>query len=178
MRQNVRNGWLLFSLGGGLLLGACQTSQKAQAQEERRQADQAQLVNSPKAAEPQAPQELSGRATYQEEAFSLRWKQVDKLPVGEWAEVVIELLPLNGYKVNEEYPIKFVFSEQESVSLESPVLKKEQGQVSAKEAQLKGRVQVKAPGQVKLGGTLSFSVCTEERCLIEKRNLVLEVPAS
>ena len=98
--------------------------------------------------------------------------------VGESVEVLIELVPTSGYKVNLEYPIKFAFVDGEGVTAEPNVLKKEQATLDKTRAVLKGKVKLSQAGERALGGKLSFSVCTEERCLIEKRDLRVTLNAS
>ena len=118
------------------------------------------------------------KAKYDEEAFQLTIAGPGSGQVGESVEVVIHLQAQSGYKVNQEYPIKFTFDASESVNAEMPVLKKEQGKVVKNEAELRGKVKLGKAGPQVIGGKLSFSVCTEERCLIEKRDLALPITAS
>lgn len=83
-----------------------------------------------------------------------------------------------GYKVNPDYPIKFTYDSGPSFSADPNVLRKEQATVEGKKAELKGAVQLTGPGSTVVSGKLSFSVCTDDRCLIEKRDLSVSVVGS
>jgi hypothetical protein len=47
--------------------------------------------------------------------------------------------------------------------------------VTAERSVLSIPVQAQAAGKATVSGTLSFSVCTDERCLVEKRELALNL---
>lgn len=106
-----------------------------------------------------------------EESFALKLSVPTVGKVGAKLPVHIELEPRAGYKVNEEYPLKFTFDVRPGIDVTPSTLRGENGQISAKKAELHGEVAFAAPGSQLLSGRLAFSVCTEERCLIEKRDL-------
>ena len=78
------------------------------------------------------------------------------------------------YHCNAEYPHKFKLGPAPA-GLSYPEATVKGMQVTAERSVLAIPVQAQAPGKAKVSGTLSFSVCTEERCLVEKRELSLEL---
>jgi hypothetical protein len=118
-------------------------------------------------------------SSHHEDAFHLDLVVPAKVAANAPFEVLVRLEAKSGYKVNQEYPIKFVAESGPSLlSLEPGTLRKEQGTLFEKKAELRGRSQAKAAGPARLLGRLSFSVCTAERCLIEKRDLGATVTAA
>jgi hypothetical protein len=129
----------------------------------------------PSAAEP-APK--SGLPEYKEAAFNLTLSPPKSVKAGAPAEFTIVLSAQGGYKVNQEYPIKFQFNDEKGVTPQKKIVRKDDGQVEKSKATIPLTVTIQSPGKHSISGKLSFSVCTEERCLIEKRDLKLEVDAS
>jgi hypothetical protein len=113
----------------------------------------------------------------EESNFRIEFSAPESAKVGEAFAVHLKLSALSGYKVNQDYPIKLVL-EGENLTFDPPVLRKEQLKLETKSAELTGKVTPKSAGSLAIVGKLSFSVCTEERCLIEKRDVMVKVSAS
>jgi len=96
---------------------------------------------------------------------------------GEAFEFTVKLSARGGYHVNQEYTTKFKVA-GEGFTFEPDVLSKEQLTLSEMNAELKGKAKVTAAGQKTLSGRLFFSLCTEEKCLIEKGDVALTLRAS
>jgi hypothetical protein len=83
------------------------------------QAEQEAAVQPTQAATPEAPQEKAaqadGKPSYQEEAFQLRLEAPESVSVGQEVVFKVILTAESGYKVNDEYPLKFQFSETAQV---------------------------------------------------------------
>jgi len=122
--------------------------------------------------------ELKGEASYSEDSFRLRLSAPAKVKAGELTEYVVTLEAGDGYKVNDEYPIKFKFAASAGVKPESETVRKAAAKVEKKKATMPVKATVAKPGKASIAGKFSFSVCTEERCLIEKRELLVSVDAS
>jgi hypothetical protein len=131
----------------------------------------------PTSAAPNPASSVPLAKTVEDASFRIDFEAPTAVKVGEAFPVVVKLSALSGYKVNQEYPIKFAL-EGANFSFNPAVLKKEQLTLAAKTAELKGQVTATAAGEHALQGKLSFSVCTEERCLIEKRELMVKVNAT
>jgi hypothetical protein len=139
----------------------------------------------PEAAHPekaQAPATLdavpAGESSYKEESFHLTLTAPEAIEAGKPAEFKVILEAQAGFKVNDEYPIKFQFAEQKGILPSKPIVKKDDAKIEKQRAEMPLSVTIEAKGKHKVSGKLSFSVCTDERCLIEKRDLSVEVNAS
>jgi hypothetical protein len=116
-------------------------------------------------------------STLEEDAFGIEFSAPVNVKVGEPFAIALKLAAHGGYKVNQEYPIKFALDGAQ-LTFDPAVLKKEQLTLELKKAELKGKATASAKGALTLHGKLSFSVCTDERCLIEKREVAVKVSAS
>lgn len=92
--------------------------------------------------------------------------------------VLVRLVAKGDYKINDEYPFKFVCQDPpaKGVSYPKKSLGKADGKFEGKEAQLSVPFVPSESGTVQVGGVFSLSVCTAANCLIDKRPLVLDVP--
>lgn len=132
-----------------------------------------------KAAAPaEAPVKAEGKPSYKEEAFHLSIEAPSAVQAGKEAVFKVILSAQSGYKVNDEYPLKFQFSETEHVKPTKPTVRKEDALLEKQRAEMPLPVTIDTKGKHKVSGKLSFSVCTEERCLIEKRDLSIDVDAT
>ncbi len=124
---------------------------------------------------PGGAEPVAGQATYREEAFEVSIASPGEAKVGEAAEAIITLQAKAPYKVNEEYPIKLKLGAGAGLTFPAPVVGKEKATVEVEKAVMKVPFTPSAAGEHTLGGTFSFSVCTDERCLIEKRELAVQI---
>ncbi len=165
----------------GLALGCNESDEKSASSHNQEQVASSSAPNVKENAAPTRSVQgvpKQARARYEEEAFTLELSGPDSAVAGEAIELQIVLSAQGGYKVNEEYPIKFEFSEAKGVSPSQTVVTKDQATIEKKRAKLPAQVKLGDPGAHDVAGRLSFSVCTDERCLIEKRDLKLTINAS
>lgn len=120
------------------------------------------------AAEPPSVQLSS--SDIQEANFGLKMKPEGPLKAGQLGKVLIELVAKAPFKVNQEYPYKFKVTEAHGLKLDS-VIKKDNVALEKKRAVMTVPVTPESSGSKKLQGKFMFSVCTDEKCLIEKRDL-------
>jgi hypothetical protein len=138
-------------------------------------APQAGSKGNDKPAAPAAPTERQAKrgAAASEEPFSA-WLEGDvPLAAGQPATLRVVLQAKPPYHCNAEYPHKFTLAPTPGVTFPAPVAKGMQ--VTPAEGVLSVPVVAGAAGQTTVKGKLAFSVCTEERCLVEKRELALDV---
>jgi hypothetical protein len=109
-----------------------------------------------------------------DEAFSA-WLQAETPAAAATATHVEAILVAKApYHCNAEYPHKFKLNAAPpGVSYPEETVRGMQ--VSPERGVLRIPIQTHTPGLAKVSGTLSFSVCTDERCLVEKRDLSLDV---
>lgn len=100
---------------------------------------------------------------------------------GETLTLQVILDAADGYKVNQEYPIKFQVNKSEGVLPEKETILKADATFEGHRATLPVKVKLESPGSHQLGGRLSFSVCKTgdaSVCLLEKRDLTMKLDAS
>jgi hypothetical protein len=128
-----------------------------------------------KPAVPVAPAEQKAKrgAAADEEPFTA-WLEGDvPLNAGQPANLRVVLQAKPPYHVNADYPHKIALDPAPGVTYPAPVAKGMQ--VTPAQGVLPVPVVAGPAGQATVKGKLSFSVCTEERCLIEKRDLALDL---
>lgn len=128
-------------------------------------------------AAPGAPAALAGKPSYQEEGFELSLQATGPFAVGKPAEARVVLVAKGDYKVNDQYPFKLTLSDAPGLELPAKVVTRDAMTLEKKQGIMKVAFTPKSAGEHALSGRFSFSVCTEERCLIEKRDLTLPVSA-
>jgi hypothetical protein len=86
--------------------------------------------------------------------------------VGQAGLLQVQLEPLAPYKCNDQYPYRFKLVANPAAEFPQPVVS--QAEVSARLVTLALPFTPKAPGNLRIAGEFSFSVCTEEKCLVQK----------
>ncbi len=124
-----------------------------------------------------APTAPAGKASYDEEGFQLSLEATGPFTVGKPAEARVVLHAKGGFKVNDQYPFKLTLVEQPGLEFPAKVVTRDAMTIEKKQGVMKVAFSPKSAGDHALSGRFSFSVCTEERCLIEKRDLLLTVSA-
>lgn len=124
-----------------------------------------------KAAEPPAADTKGAAATGA--AFGA-WLQGGKYEVGKPASLTAVLTAQGEYHCNDKYPYKFTLDPAPSgVSFPSNVVKGMA--VTAKRSTMSIPFSASEKGAKTISGTLAFSVCNADRCLIEKQKLSITV---
>lgn len=106
--------------------------------------------------------------------FDLSLAPVGPFKAGEPGRVDVVLVAKQPFKCNDQYPYKFKPAEVAGVKFAAPVFK-EGVSLEKHKAVLPVSFTPEGSGEKRIAGTFSFSVCTEERCLIEKRDLSLPI---
>ena len=124
------------------------------------------------------PPSSAAQTSYEETSFQLKLVGPRTVKVGVDSEFSIELVAGDGFKVNDEYPLKFKFEETSNVVPQSVTVPRDKATISKSRAILPVHLKATAAGKHEAKGRFFFSVCTEERCLIERRDLSLTFEAS
>ena len=99
----------------------------------------------------------------------------------------VEVVARGGFHVNEEYPLSFRPLPSPAVDFAKPRFDRDDGLVlepctagarDACRARLPIAFTPRTAGAFSVGGTLSFSVCSAEKCLIKKVDLAVPVEVS
>ncbi len=91
------------------------------------------------------------------------------------AEIVLEAKP--PFHVNDKYPYKFKLKETPGLTFPKPVVGKDAVVLEKTRAKMTVPFSAAKAGKSVLAGQFSFSVCTDDKCLIEKRDLSLSIDA-
>ena len=108
-----------------------------------------------------------------EDSFALSIKASGSYTAGKKGEATIELLSLGPYKVNDKYPYKFKIKQSDGLKLDNKVIAKDSVKLEKTRAVMLVPFTPESAGKKTLAGQFAFSVCTDDRCLIEKRDLKL-----
>jgi hypothetical protein len=135
------------------------------------------------AAEPEAkPAEAAaasaGQAKFSDSGFDLVLAPKGEYKAGQAGEAEIALTAKAPFHVNDKYPYKFKAKEGAGVKYSAPVTSKEAVKLEPMKATMTVGFTPESAGKHVLAGQFSFSVCTDDKCLIEKRDLALEITAN
>jgi hypothetical protein len=112
-----------------------------------------------------------GKSQFDEAAFSLSIAPRAKVVRGQSGEVVISLSAKAPYHVNQEYPHRFKVTAVHGLATPSSSIMRDPAKVTPARLELVVPVTLDPSGPHKLDGELAFSLCTDERCLMENRSL-------
>ena len=121
------------------------------------------------------PSATGVQAEHKGDGFMLRVRPSGSYEVGKPGKVEVVLTAQQPYKCNQEYPYKLEARQERGVAYAQEVFRKDAVQLGKDEAVLTVSFTPESAGKKTVGGRLSFSVCTDERCLVEKRELALEI---
>jgi hypothetical protein len=110
----------------------------------------------------------------QDETFSTWLQAVSPVAAGSAATVEAVLVAKAPYHCNADYPHKFKLAAAPA-GLAYPEATVKGMQVTAERSVLRIPVVAQSSGKPTVSGTLHFSVCNEDRCLVEKRELSLNL---
>jgi hypothetical protein len=91
------------------------------------------------------------------------------------AEIVVTAKP--PFHANDKYPYKFKLNETPGVKYANLVVDKDAVKVEKTRATVSVPLTPEKAGKHTVSGKLFFSVCNDDQCLVEKRDLALEIDA-
>lgn len=138
-------------------------------------APSAPVVQAAQPAEPAA----SGAAASQlsEGPFDLKIQGAGPFEVGKPGKAEVVLLAKAPFHVNDKYPYKFKLKEAPGLTFPAPVVGKDSAVLEKASVTMAVPFSATSAGKHTLAGQFFLSVCTDEKCLIEKRDLALELTA-
>jgi hypothetical protein len=168
---------------GTCLLAGCSKETPPAAEEPRSASNAATPQAAPKAAEPgstaaTAPEAAApvGSAKFSDTAFELSLDAPKaSLKAGQAGTVEVVLAAKAPFHVNDKYPIKLKLKETPGVKYDNLVIGKDAVKLEAMKAVMPVSFTPDAAGKRTVAGQFAFSVCTEDKCLMEKRDLLLDV---
>jgi len=126
------------------------------------------------AAAPAGP-DGAGSNRYDEAKFDLTAQASGAYSAGKEGALEIVLNAKPPFHANQQYPYKFKAKEGPGVKFAQPVFGKEAAKLEAQRVTMRVPFTPDGAGQRTVSGQFAFSVCTEETCLMEKRDLSLVV---
>jgi hypothetical protein len=108
---------------------------------------------------------------FSEAAFELVLRPVGEYRAGQVGRVDAVLGARDPYHVNAEYPLKFTARTSTGIKYAREVVGKDAAKFEVKRATVPVEFTPETAGRKVVAGTLRFSVCNDQRCLIEKREL-------
>lgn len=132
----------------------------------------------PNASEAKAPegQGVTGAKTqFDESAFNLSIAPRAAVDRGQSGEVVVVLTAKAPFHVNHEYPHRLKVIAARGLTTPSTTIQRDPAKVTPARLELVVPVTLGQSGPYGLDGEMSFSVCTDEKCLMEKRQLTVSI---
>lgn len=105
------------------------------------------------------------------QAFSVWLQSSGRYTAGQQGTVEAVVVPKGEFHCNPEYPYKFVTSGSSGVTYPKATLRAEGVSVSPSRAVMRVPFVPQSAGDAKVGGTFHFSVCTDQQCVVEKRDV-------
>jgi len=123
-----------------------------------------------------APAAAAGSAKFSDTAFDLSVEAPKaSVKAGQVGALEVVLTAKAPFHVNDKYPIKLKLKETPGVKYEALVINKDAVKLEAMKAVVPVSFTPDGAGKRTVAGQLAFSVCTEDKCLMEKRDLALDV---
>ena len=117
---------------------------------------------------------VAGHAAAEDKSFRVEVEPPAKCAVAAPCEARIKLTALGGYKVNEEYPFKFVADANAAVAVDGAKFARE----GEKTGTLTIKLRAQSAGKQTVTGTFKLSVCTKDVCKIEAPKVTFAVPVT
>jgi pyruvate/2-oxoglutarate dehydrogenase complex dihydrolipoamide acyltransferase (E2) component len=130
----------------------------------------------PAAADSAAAPAAAAESKYSEAGFDLVLQPKGDYASGKAGEADVVLSAKPPYHVNDKYPYKFKLKEAPGLTFANMIVTKDLVKFEPARATVPVAFTPSA-GKHTLSGQLSFSVCTDDKCMIEKRDLALEIEA-
>lgn len=111
-----------------------------------------------------------------EASYSLWMQSSGRYKASEQGFVEVVLVPRGEFHCNEQYPYKMKLGAPPAgVTYPSPVVRGEGLTVSPTRAVLRVPFVAQSPGEARVAGKFSFSVCTSQQCVMDSRDLSVTV---
>jgi hypothetical protein len=112
---------------------------------------------------------------FDEASFRLEMSKVGTYEKSAAGKVEVQLEAKAPYHVNEKYPIKLKLEPTDGVKFDAETLGRDQVAQRGGQAVMTVGFTPETAGSKRIAGKLKFSVCSQERCLMETRELALVV---
>ena len=117
----------------------------------------------------------AAKASYSEPNFTLKIGGSGGYKAGQEGKVEIVLEAKAPFHANDKYPYKFKTKERAGVTFPVAIVKKDQAKIETMKVTMPVAFTAAEAGKKRISGVFHFSVCTDDKCLIEKRALTVDV---
>lgn len=117
----------------------------------------------------------AAKASYSEPNFTLNIAGSGGYKAGQEGKVEIVLEAKAPFHANDKYPYKFKTQESAGVTFPVAIVKKDQAKIETMKVTMPVAFTAAEAGKKRVSGVFHFSVCTDDKCLIEKRALAVDV---
>lgn len=125
-------------------------------------------------AETAAPTVMSPKLA--EQTFNLWMQSAGKYKVGQPGSVEVVLVAKGDYKCNDKYPFKFKLGAPPAgISYPQAVIPAGGMSIGKSRSSMRVPFTPSAVGDARISGKFSFSVCSDEKCVVESRELAVNV---
>lgn len=115
------------------------------------------------------------KASYSEANFVLAIKADGSFEKGKQGTAEIVLEAKAPFHANDKYPYKFKLGASPGVAYPDKIVGKDKAKIEQMKVTMPVVFTAEEPGKKKIAGVFHFSVCTDDKCLIEKRQLAVDV---
>jgi hypothetical protein len=130
----------------------------------------------PRADSPAKPPSARRGGAAKGEGFNTWLEGVSSYPLNQPATLTLVLQAEEPFKCNEQYPYRFTITPSPGISVAEPVLRGMN--IDKQRSTMSVPFTPTQAGTHTLSGELSFSVCTDDKCLIEKQSLSFPIDVS
>ena len=130
----------------------------------------------PAATEPPAAASAAA-SKYSEAPFDVELQAKGAYAAGQAGTAEIVIIAKPPFHANDKYPYKFKLNEAPGLKYANLVVDKDAVKVEKTRATLSVPLTPESAGKHTVSGKLFFSVCNDDQCLVEKRDLALEIDA-
>jgi hypothetical protein len=128
-------------------------------------------------AEAAAPAATAASNKYSEAPFDVEIQPKGAYASGQAGAAEIEISAKPPFHANDKYPYKFKLNEAPGLKFASLIVEKDAVKVEKTRATLSVALTPESAGKHTVSGKLFFSVCNDDQCLVEKRDLALNIEA-
>jgi hypothetical protein len=114
-------------------------------------------------------------AELHEDTFDLVIRPAGPYASGQPGAAEVQVTAKGGYHCNDKYPYKFKVTEAPGVHFAAPVFDKSALTLETSKATMKLEFTPDSKGEKTIAGVFSFSLCSAERCLVEKRDVATKI---
>jgi len=115
------------------------------------------------------------KSSWSEANFSLSIQPSGEYSKGTAGNVEIVLDAKAPFHANDKYPYKFKLADSPGVTFADKIVTKDKAKVEHMKVTMPVAFTPDDSGKRKISGLFQFSVCSEDKCLIERRNLAVDV---